>query len=124
MRLGEIENRKGRPFFLAMIKYHKNCMEEQLAGGRAVQLSNCPTKGCEAMSAEIRRLCGKFVGEGRKEEDTNTRKSDGAQFEESSFAGFESGIFGEANEEQVEERKSSGQKKRSRKRKNKEKSKK
>ena len=95
MRLSEIENRKGRPFFLAMIKYHKNCMEEQLAGGRAVQLSNCPTKGCEAMSAEIRRLCGKFVGEGRKEEDTNTRKSDEAQFEESGFAEFESGTFEE-----------------------------
>ena len=89
MRLSEIENRKGCPFFLAMLKNHKNCMEE------------ISSKGCWAMSAEIRRSCGKFVREVRKEEDTNTRKINEAQFEESGFGGFESGTSGKANKEQV-----------------------
>ena len=118
IRLGEIQNRKARPFFLAMFKYHKNCMEEGLEGGKIYQQS----RECEVMSAQIHKLCGKRLEEGKKQEDN--RKLNLAKSDKSRFDGFENGGLEKVNDEQVENKKASGQKKKSRKRKNKEKSKK
>ena len=117
IRLGEIQNRKARPFFLAMFKYHKNCMEEGLEGGKIYEQS----RECEVMSAQIHKLCGKRLEEEKKKEDN--RKLNLAKSDER-FGGFENGGLEKVNNEQVEDKKTSGQKKKSRKRRNKEKSKK
>ena len=117
IRLGEIQNRKARPFFLAMFKYHKNCMEEGLEGGKIYEQS----RECEVMSAQIHKLCGKRLEEEKKKEDN--RKLNLAKSDER-FGGFENGGLEKVNNEQVEDKKTSGQKKKSRKRKNEEKSKK
>ena len=117
IRLGEIQNRKARPFFLAMFKYHKNCMEEGLEGGKIYEQS----RECEVMSAQIHKLCGKRLEEEKKKEDN--RKLNLAKSDER-FGGFENGGLEKVNNEQVKDKKTSGQKKKSRKRKNEEKSKK
>ena len=104
IRLGEIQNRKARPFFLAMFKYHKNCMEEGLEGGKIYEQS----RECEVMSAQIHKLCGKRLEEGKKKEDN--RKLNLAKSDER-FGGFENGGLEKVNNEQVEDKKQADRRK-------------
>ena len=80
MRLNEIEKQKGKSLFTAIFKHHKRCFEEGLQERGAIQNSKKLkeneyrieiqdsdiveiSKSCEARSAEIRRLYGKWVEE-------------------------------------------------------------
>ena len=84
IRLHGIEKQKGKSLFRAIFKHHKRCFEEGLEERGAIQNSKKlkeneyrieitdsdiveQSKSCEARSAEIRRMYGKWVMRGRKE---------------------------------------------------------